>query len=312
MTIFDHAYSVPTRWLAFDLSVLRRLKFKSIAIPFAGEPDLGVHLKRWGVCVATSDAAQWAWIRSIARIENNTDQLTEEELNIVLEDAYVPGYKLRNPALRHWFTETDSWWFDNVRENAEKLNNLIKRAIALSIGIGVGDYVRSFDEETREYRQPLSKVFRKIWESEVAPFNNGLNNTSDNLEAKEFVADQRTDLLFLRLPRPGSQHIQRNAPSAWREEWIRGESDFWSRSGKIRAGRLGAAVQTSQQYLRLIEDLLETAAHIPVWAISFVENQFIPTEELVETVSRIRKIETIYTKDFSALTGVRASIITAS
>ena len=41
--------SFPNGWLAFELSVLRRLKFSSIALPFTGDPDLCVYLKRWKV-----------------------------------------------------------------------------------------------------------------------------------------------------------------------------------------------------------------------------------------------------------------------
>ena len=55
-----------------------------------------------------------------------------------------------------------------------------------------------------------------------------------------------------------------------------------------------------------------TAAHIPAWAIAHTENGFISGEELVEAVSRIRKVDAIYTKDFSDLLGVRALIVTAS
>jgi hypothetical protein len=61
-----------------------------------------------------------------------------------------------------------------------------------------------------------------------------------------------------------------------------------------------------------VEDLLHTAAHIPAWAISHIENGFISNDELVETINRVRKVDAIYSKDFSDLLGVRASIITAA
>ena len=51
-------------WLGFELSVLHRLKFKSVALPLAGEPGLGLYLKRWNARVAANDPAQWAWISS--------------------------------------------------------------------------------------------------------------------------------------------------------------------------------------------------------------------------------------------------------
>lgn len=303
--------TVPDGWLAFELSVLRRLKFRSMVNPFAGEPELDVYLKRWGVRVASNDAARWAWTKSVARVENNAERLTTDEIDTILEDAYVPHHRLRNPVLRRWFTETDAWWFDNLRHAAEQLPTAVKRALALSLGMMVGDYVHSFDEETRELRQPLSRVFRRLWEAEPAPVNNGQRNTSSNKEAREFLAAEQADALFLRLPRSGLRERARSAAWAWREEWVRGGDAFWDEFEGAREGRLGTRVETRQQYLHHVEELLEAALHLPVWAIAHAEEGFLSTDELVDTIRRVRKVETIYTKDFSELLGVRAAIITA-
>jgi hypothetical protein len=305
--IFDH---VPEGWLAFELSVLRRLQFRSVANPFAGESDLDLYLKRWGVRVATNDAARWAWTRAAARVENSTERLTEEDVGMILEEAYVPRHRLYNPALRRWFGETDAWWFDNVRASAEKLEGTAKRALALNLGMLVGDYVLSFDEETRELRQPLSRVFERLWSIEAAPVDNSQRNTCSNKEARDFLKAEQADFLFLRLPRP-TRRSARHSPWAWREEWVRGGDDFWDEFEGAREGRLGARAETRQQYLRHVEDLLDAASHIPVWAVAHVENGFATTEELVETVRRLRRVGTIYTKDFSELSGARAAIITA-
>lgn len=307
-----HKSTIPNGWLAFELSVLRRLKFRSAAIAFAGEPDLGVYLKHWGVRVVVNDVARWATVKAQAYIENNAEQLSEEDVSRALEDAYVPRYKLQNQSLRRWFNETDAWWFDNLRRNAEKIESPIARALALSIGMMVGDYVLSFDEETRELRQPLSQVFRRLWQAQGAPVNNNQHNESFNQDARRFIAEQQTNLLYLRLPRARREgERRRNTLAAWREEWLRGEDTFWDEVESARAGRLGAFMATRQQYLRLIEDLLQTAAHLPAWAIAHTDNGFVSTNELVETINRVRKVETIYTKDFSELMGTRAAIITA-
>jgi hypothetical protein len=303
--------TVPDGWLAFELSVLRRLKFRSVVNPFAGEPELDVYLKRWGVRVASNDAARWAWTKAVAHVENNTERLTTDEIETILEDAYVPHHRLRNHALRRWFNETDAWWFDNVYKAIEQLDNPMKRALALSLGMMVGDYVHSFDEETRELRQPLSRVFRRLWEAEPAPVNNQQRNRVSNKEAREFLAAEQSDFLFLRLPRSGLRERARYAPWAWREEWVRGDDAFWDEFEGARAGRLGTRVETRQQYLHHVEELLEAALHLPVWAIAHAEDGFLSTDELVDTIRRVRKVETIYTKDFSELLGVRASIIIA-
>ncbi|MBA2645298.1 MAG: hypothetical protein H0U81_00740, partial [Pyrinomonadaceae bacterium] len=149
MTPYHQFHNAPDGWTAFELSVLRRLKFRTAANPFSGEPTLDVYLKRWGVRVASNDAARWAWTKALARVENNSTRLSESEIEIILEDAYVPRHKLQNPALRRWFGETDAWWFDNVRAGAEKIEDGIKRALALNLGLMTGDYALSFDDETR-------------------------------------------------------------------------------------------------------------------------------------------------------------------
>ena len=113
----------PKGWLAFELNVLRRLKFTSAALPFTHTPALGSYLKRWDVRVQANDPLQSAWTRAQAAIPNNGEKLSADDVNVVLEDAYVPKYKLHNLALRTWFSETDSWWFDNVRQNIDRLSS---------------------------------------------------------------------------------------------------------------------------------------------------------------------------------------------
>jgi hypothetical protein len=304
----------PNGWLNFELSVLRRLKFSSIAFPFTGEPNVGLQLKRWKVRVAANDPMIWAYTKATALVENDSERLTETDIEALLDDAYVPRERLDNPSLLNWFNETDAWWFDNVRFNAERLDNEYKRALALTLGMMVGDYVLSFTPESRNLREPfsLSRVFRHFAESLPFPHDHSLSSKATNQDARAFVAERRhTDLLFLRLPAPiQPQPAQHNA-FAWREEWLQGRNDFWDELEKSLAGKLGSRVQSKQQYLGLVEDLLHTAAHLPAWAIAHTENGFISTDELVEAISRVRNVDAVYSKDFSDLLGVRAAIVTA-
>lgn len=305
----------PRGWLAFELNVLKRLKFTTAAIPFTSDPGLGSYLKRWKVRVLANDLTMAGYTKAVAGIENNTEKLSDEQVGLILEDVYVPGYKLANPALRNWFGETDSWWFDNLKKNIDKLESPVAKAVALSAALSVGDYVLSFVPETLELRQPLSHVFRRVVGSTPDPVNNGQTNTCTNKPAYEFIAENfSSDLLFLRLPRAHGQN-QRDylGWTAWREEYLRGGDDFWSDFEQRQSGRIGTLIETKSQYLRLLEETLRTAAHIKNWAIAHVEDGFISTQDIVETIaqSRIRNVDTIYTKDFSELTGTKAVIITA-
>jgi len=309
------AAAFPNGWLNFELSVLRRLKFASIALPFTGEPHFSMQMKQWNVRVATNDPMVWAYTKATALVENNSEQLSEEDINSIVDDAYVPHDRLDNPSLLRWFNETDAWWFDTVRFNAERLQTPYKRALALTLGMMVGDYVLSFDDETRHLREPLSlsRVFRQLAETLRFPPGNTMRNKATNQDVRAFVAERRlTDLLFLRLPVPTEPANAQQKLAAWREEWLQGRDDFWEQLEKSRAGKLGSRVQSKQQYLGFVEDLLHTAAHIPTWAIAHSENGFISSEELVETVGRVRRVDSVYTKDFSDLLGVRATIVTAT
>jgi hypothetical protein len=302
-------------WLAFELGVLRHLKFSSVALPFTGEPEICVQLKRWKVRVAANDPMIWSYIKAFALVENHRDTLDEEDLGILLDDAYVPRDKLDNPALLKWFNEVDAWWFDNVRFNAERLEPF-KSALALTAGMMVGDYVLSFSEQTRQLREPfsLSKVFRLMLDGLPYIYDNSLKNKSTNQDVRAFVAERHhSDLLFLRLPVPVTQgSTVRDELVTWREEWLRGGDDFWVDLETQRGAKLGSRVQSKQQYLGFVEDLLRTAAHIPAWAIAHTENGFISSEELVEKIGKVRGVKAIYTKDFSDLLGVRASVIIAT
>ncbi|HLL75191.1 MAG TPA: hypothetical protein VK421_07970, partial [Pyrinomonadaceae bacterium] len=61
-----------------------------------------------------------------------------------------------------------------------------------------------------------------------------------------------------------------------------------------------------------VEDLVRAAAHVPAWAVSHVDGGRLPAEELVEALRQVRKVDTVYTKDFSEFAGARAVMITAS
>lgn len=302
----------PRSWLAFELNVLRRQEYRSVALPFTASPTLGSYLKHGDTRVLANDPLQSAWTRALALIQNNVERLTDENVNVVLEDVYVPGNRLKNPSLRNWFSETDSWWFDNVRANIDKLQSPFAFAIAASLVMAVGDYVLSFSDDTRDLRQPLSNVFRRLWTSAPEAFNNRQNNSCQNKPAEDFIAETPADLLFLRLPVAGSGGRTAVPDKAvWREEWLRGGDDFWQDFEAARHGRLGGPVETKSQYLKILGDALEKAGHIKTWAIAHVEGGLVSTQEIVNVISGIRRVDTIYTKDFSELTGTKAVIITA-
>ena len=254
----NSTYAVFKRLVGFRIGVLRRLKFTSVALPFTGEGEICVHLKSWKVRVAANDPMLWSYTKGQALIENNTEQLKEDDLDMLLDDAYVPHDKFENPALLKWFNETDAWWFDNLRFNAERLEPY-KRALALTAGMMTGDYVLSFNEQTRNLREPfsLTNAFHRMLDCLPKTQDNGMRNKSTNQDVRNFVAERHhTDLLFLTAANPGDANNDGADPIVtWREEWLRGGDDFWLDFERTRGARLGSRVQSKAQYLGFVEDL---------------------------------------------------------
>lgn len=305
------------RWLGFELSVLRRLKFSSIAIPFAGQPDLGWYLKFWGKQILDNDVCQWAWWMSRALVENQGEELGEEDVSMTLSEAYVPRRRLHNPALSQMtnepltepLAEIDTVWFDNVWLNIQQIENEHRRALAYSTALGVGDYVFSFTPDTMALRRPLSEVFIALWRSTRHIANNGKPNFSVNHDAHEFIRSARADLMFARFPRPEGLAALRRGVVGWRETWVRGTDADWDAIIAGQRGRLGDDVMSKEHYLQLIANFLSRAKHIPQWAISHTEDGFVSAAEIGDVIKQFRRIGVTYNKDFSDVVGGKNTFI---
>jgi len=104
--------------------------------------------------------------------------------------------------------------------------------------MSVGDYVFSFNLDTRDMRQPLSlsNVLPSSLAHSAAAVNNQCRNASFESIGKSVSAEsQQADLMFLRLPHPTRSVDSRNARVlTWREEWMRQGKGFWSEQAKER------------------------------------------------------------------------------
>lgn len=290
------------RWLGYELSVLRRIKFNSIAIPFSGQPDLDWYLKFWGKQVFSNDICQWAWWTSRALVENQQETLGEEEIAQLLHNAYVPRRRLNNPALRQTMSEMDAWWFDNLWLNIQQIENPHQRALAYYHALAVGDYVHSFTYETAELRRPLSEVFEDLWRQQRKVQNNEKDNRCTNLEATQFISAAHTDLMFAHFPRPEGLVAQTQSVIGWRETWIRGSASGFAELLTAVSG-LGDHIASKGRYLDLIGKFLENAKHIPKWAIAHPEDGFVTAAEMGELIKTFRPVEVTYAKDFSEVSG---------
>lgn len=302
------------RWLGFELSVLRRLKFSSVAIPFAGQPDLDWYLKFWGKQIFNNDLCQWAWWVSRALVENQGELLSEEDVSLALTEAYVPRRRLHNPAIQQTpaglaLSEIDAVWFDNVWLNLQQIENEQRRALAITHALKVSDYVFSFTPETSDLKRPLSEVFINLWRRQRQIVNNGQANYCVNRDAHEFIRGVKADLMFARFPSPEGLTALRRGLVGWRESWVRGTAGDWETLIANQRGRLGDDVMSKEHYLELVSNFLTRAKHIQQWALTHTEDGFISAAEIGEVIKQFRRIDVTYNKDFSDVVGGRNTFI---
>lgn len=295
-------------WVAFEASVLAQQKFDSIAIAFAGRSKLDWYLKLWNKRIINNDICQWAWQVAKARIENNSEQLDEFDLDILLSDI-SSCQQLNNPILLNWFRESDAHWLDNLRTNINKLNNETRKALAIYAGVLTGDYALSFNEETEFLKRPLSEIFLEMIKIANQIIDNQSYNRATNLEATEFVKRTKADLLYLNLPTPASILKFLNSSEAWKEAWV-SETDYFYDELLAKVKNSPSGLVTSKEaYLQSISQILETAKHMPTWAIVFLEHLPLSLTEMVDEIKKHRSISGIYLKDLSEIAAQRKTYI---
>lgn len=295
-------------WVAFEASVLAQQKFDSIAIAFAGRSKLDWYLKLWNKRIINNDICQWAWQVAKARIENNSEQLDEFDLDILLSDVAL-YQELNNPILLNWFSESDAHWLNNLRTNINKLNNETRKALAIYAGILTGDYALSFNEETEFLKRPLSEIFLEMIKIANQIIDNQSYNRATNLEATEFVKRTKADLLYLNLPTPASILKFLNSSEAWKEAWV-SETDYFYDELLAKVKNSPSGLVTSKEaYLQSISQILETAKHMPTWAIVFLEHLPLSLTEMVDEIKKHRSISGIYLKDLSEIAAQRKTYI---
>ncbi|MBK7995611.1 MAG: hypothetical protein IPK14_20215 [Blastocatellia bacterium] len=181
--------------------------------------------------------------------------------------------------------------------------------MAIYAGILTGDYALSFSEETEFLKRPLSEIFLEMIKIANQIIDNQSYNRATNLEATEFVRRTKADLLYLNLPIPASILKFLNSSEAWKEAWV-SETDYFYDEllTKVKDSPSGL-VTTKEAYLQSISQILETAKHMPTWAIVFLEHLPLSLTEMVDEIKKHRSISGIYLKDLSEIAAQRKTYI---
>jgi len=297
--------------LSFRLNVLSRWRLDSVAIPIARDARLGRHLKRQGVRVFANDILQSVSAETQALIANSSEVVTEEVVGFVLEQSAGESNALENTALLKWFEKEDADWLDRIRRKSERIESAVIRGLVQYNAMQTGQYALAFDSATRHLKRDLTDVFREFCLTMPAPFDNRKRNPSSTKPPRMFVIESVAHSMFLKLPDPAVNGIRQSlGDRAWREEWMRGNSDFWTELEKSNSNQITGRIISRSEYLEALRRLLISAKGIKRWAIELPDASSIPHSEIIDVIGSIKAIDKIYEKDLSEIGRGRSVILT--
>lgn len=284
--------------LGFQASVLRQIEFRSIAVGLCGWARMEWYLKAWNKLIFSNDPRKWAASVSRAMIEARAPML-EDQVASLLRDVYIPGNRLMNAGLLHWFSETDAWWMDNLRRNIESVEDETLRAQAIHLGLQVGDYALSFDDQTRDLRRPLATVLWRLAGRAVSGPPGQPHSRSYNLSVEEFARQSRADLFYLNLPPAHGEQAGSEARNRWRESWVRCSNEPTT----DEVMNLVATAQSKHTYLSMVERILRAASNARIWAIEYQDIGLASAQDMGELIKEHRAVRATYSKDLTEVAG---------
>ena len=196
-------------------SILQDYEFDSLVEPFSGTAALGFEAKRHGKKVIVNDILAFNHRIGRSIIENSEVQLTEEDIEFILErheDIEYPTL-IQDEFEDIYFTDEENKWLDKVVTNIRNMEDKYKRAIAFSalgqacltkrpynlfhranLYMRTQDVERSFGNKTT-WEKPFPKAFKKyVDEFNRAVFDNERKNESFNKNV--FDLEVNGDLVY--------------------------------------------------------------------------------------------------------------------
>lgn len=118
--------------LPFILEHLSKFRMDRALDAFSGSGCVSYALKERGVEVHANDFLQFACHIARATVQNNSIQLSDDDVSVLLEPNRLAGRFIQETFGKLYFDEQDNGFLDNLWANVQKLQSPIKRSLALT------------------------------------------------------------------------------------------------------------------------------------------------------------------------------------
>jgi hypothetical protein len=271
---------------------LERFHIGTIYDPLSSTSGAAGYFKLQDVRVISNDLAQFAYVKGKALLENNIFTIPDD-----LAKALTPEIN-KLPDLYHYKTLGIDWLSDDERRWLEYWRKIINEArdeytialaeAAVSLVIDFWITAKRFGASA-DWAPPallsfyINHVNRNILDNDES---NEMWRTDPRLLTDKVIAD----ILFVNLP-PLKGYETFGIREHILESWLRGTSDF--PLGKIAPSNvLGSSFEGVREYLSSLEDLLQAASHIPLWAFALSNRQpftRLEFDDLLKSLGRTKR-----------------------
>jgi DNA adenine methylase len=286
---------------------LRGLKFHTAFDAFAGSNVVAYFLKCQGKRVITNDFLAFSYITSKAIVENSSEIITSDDMEILLKDNKNNGF-IQRTFQDIFFNTEENIFLDKVRLNISSLSNEYKKALALSSLVracikkrsrGIFTFVgERYDDGRADMRKSIETQFIesiKIFNNAV--FENG--QISKSLHGRTEQTSIEADLVYLDPPyfTPNSDndylrryHFVEGLVMNW--EGVEIQEHSVVKKFKSYKSPFAKKETAYSEFENLFEKYKES-----IIAISYSSNSYPTKEELTETLSKYKDVVEVHEID---------------
>jgi adenine-specific DNA-methyltransferase len=280
---------------------------KTVVDAFAGGGSVSYMLKREGFQVHSNDSLHWPHHIARAIIVNQTEQVTDEEIDALCQPNPKAGTFVRdNYAGKFWKPEIHGV-IDEVRDSIDALNGFKKDLALAALGATMLSARGWFPQFTtskvsedgyspEQFHKRLGEVIRRL-NSMVL---DGPACTAQRLDVREFLPKAKADLAYFDPP-----YVTEFSAANYSANYhvvdavmVKGEGRTPNADSVTRMEKTQGDL-TKANIAAFFQEVFAAAEHIPDWILSYRDHSY-PTEsemqELFEKAGRDFRLET---KDFS-------------
>ncbi|MBP7700522.1 DNA adenine methylase [Candidatus Woesebacteria bacterium] len=265
---------------------------------FSGGGSVSFYSKKMGLEVHSNDILRINYLLSKSLIENNSETLNNEDINVIFSGSPIKGFMFQNYANKYFYPE-ECMELDLYRKNVDKLSSDYKKAMALILlrraMIRKMPYsrfnikwekIKQLRDEEYSYlkykrkRAYHNKSFKFHFIDNLASYNSAVfdnkkNNKAYNDDAYNLIEKVKTDIVYLDPPYSGTMNNYFGFYGIldeyiYSKKRIPFENNFMDKEKSIK----------------LFDNLFSKLSNFKYWILSYNNNSYPSKEELVKIISK--------------------------